>query len=288
MIAKVVIAPFGPRNADDTEVCRQKPVRAQIIKRGNEFSLGKISGCPKDYDRTWVTRTGSRLGRIHRQRLFDWQRFNVTAKLVPHGGKHFFGKRVLFSRTKASKEGSAEYLSWSRLIDGRLNRPSSFARVLNKPSKVIKVRIFGQCHCRKVEEPRTDHAAPSPKFGNVRQIEFVPISVGQPLQRCSPQNIESFGVSLHQPILDPVMDHLYEMPGTRRSAIQKALFRGTLELFASRRGRKIALTRSKCRKDGLEPFPRFAIYSDHQTVSAFDSPNASARPRIEIMDPFFF
>src|SRR3984893_7970709 len=263
MIAKVVSAPFGPRNADDTEVCRQKPVRAQIIKRGNEFSLGKISGCPKDYDRTWVTRTGSRLGRIHRQRLFDWQRFNVTAKLVPHGGKHFFGKRVLFSRTKASKEGSAEHLSWSRLIDGRLNRPSSFAGVLHTPSEVIKVRIFCQRHCRKVEEPRADHAAPSPKFGYVRQIEIVPISVGQPIQRCSAQNIEPLGVSLDKPIFDPIVDHLNEMRGTRRSAIQIAIFRGTLELFASRRRRRIALAGGKCRKNWFEPFHRFAISSDH-------------------------
>src|ERR1035437_146265 len=50
-----------------------------------------------------------------------------------------------------------------------------------------------------------------------------------------PQNVQSFGVGSHQSVFNPVMDHLDEMAGAGRPAMEITLLDRATNLFPSRR-----------------------------------------------------
>src|ERR1017187_9294455 len=96
------------------------------------------------------------------------------------------------------------------------------------------------------------------------------------------QNVKSFGVGSHQSVFNPVMDHLDEMAGAGRPAMEVTLLDRATNLFPSRRARDIAASRSKRLEDWIEVQYGIAFTSDHQTITALDPPHAAARPHIDI------
>ena len=48
--AKLIIIEFRSRHANDCEIIRQQVLVFQIVKRGNQFALGEITGGTKDYE----------------------------------------------------------------------------------------------------------------------------------------------------------------------------------------------------------------------------------------------
>ena len=58
-----------------------------------------------------------------------------------------------------------------------------------------------------------------------REVEVVALVGRQRLVAGVAQDVEAFGVRLHQAVLDPVVDHLHEVAGARRTAMQVATLR---------------------------------------------------------------
>src|ERR1017187_9805461 len=101
-----------------------------------------------------------------------------------------------------------------------------------------------------------------------------------------PQNVKSFGEGSHQSVFNPVMNHLGEMAGAGRSAMEIPLLDRATNLFPSGRARNIAASRSKRLEDWIEVQYGIALTSDHQTITALDPPHAAARPHIDIANTF--
>src|ERR1035438_2663067 len=86
-----------------------------------------------------------------------------------------------------------------------------------------------------------------------------------------PQNVKSFGVGSHQSVFNPVMNHLDEMAGTGRSAMEITLLDRAANLFPSGCARNIAASWSKRPKDWIQVQYGIALASDHQTITAHRS-----------------
>src|SRR5205823_179327 len=98
------------------------------------------------------------------------------------------------------------------------------------------------------------------------------------------ENVESLRVGLHEAVLDAVVDHLDEVAGAGGTAVEIALFCRALHLFAAGRARDVAAAGSEDTKDRIQPFHRGLLTADHQAVSALETPDASARADIEIVN----
>src|SRR5215471_11819428 len=105
----------------------------------------------------------------------------------------------------------------------------------------------------------TDDTAASPYFRDIAQIEIVAIELGIAQRRgfgigrvlllagiCMAQDVHPFGVSRHDPILDAVMDHLDEVPGPVRTAVQVAELGGAADFLSSKGAWDIPRTGRQC------------------------------------------
>src|SRR5476649_272684 len=101
-----------------------------------------------------------------------------------------------------------------------------------------------------------------------------------------PQNVKSFGVGSHQSVFNPVMNHLNEMAGAGRPAMEITVLDRATYLFPSRCTRDIAAPRSERLEDWVEVQYGIALASNHQTITALDPPHATARPHIDVANTF--
>ena len=65
------------------------------------------------------------------------------------------------------------------------------------------------------------------------------------------QDVEPLGVRLHQSVLDAVVDHLDEVPGARRAAVEVALF-GRASLLRDQGARDVADARGERLRNRVE------------------------------------
>src|SRR4051812_34743571 len=100
----------------------------------------------------------------------------------------------------------------------------------------------------------------TPQFRNLCEIE---LHVGSFLEQREP-----FCIGLHHPVLDSVVHHLDEMPGTGRTDS------GPAAILRRRQ-------RLKQRRESLNGF-NFA--TDHQAISTGEAPDPAACPDINKMD----
>ena len=100
------------------------------------------------------------------------------------------------------------------------------------------------------------------------------------------QNAHPFRVGGHDAVLDPVMDHLDEVAGAVRPAVQVAQLGGAADAFAPGRTRDVPRTRRQRLEDRIE-MPHSAFWSaDHHAVTAFQAPYAAAGADIHVIDSF--
>jgi len=82
------------------------------------------------------------------------------------------------------------------------------------------------------------------------------------------------------------MNHLDEVSGAGRPAMEITVLGRATSLFPSRCARDIAASRSERLEDWIELQYGIALTADHQTITALDPPHAAARPHIDIANPF--
>src|SRR5687767_13269581 len=98
------------------------------------------------------------------------------------------------------------------------------------------------------------------------------------------QNRQSLGVGGHDPVLDPVVDHLDKVPRAGRTAMEVAhLPRPRFPLLAGS-SRSSVYPGGEGIPEGLETSKRLAIATDHQTETAFETVHPPARSNVEIGD----
>ena len=102
------------------------------------------------------------------------------------------------------------------------------------------------------------------------------------------QDVEAFSIGRHDSVFDAVVDHLDEMPGPVRAAMQKALFSAAAAGFASGGWRGGTSAGRECRKDRLQVSDNVVLAANHQAVAAVEPGHASAGADIDVMNSFFF
>ena len=98
------------------------------------------------------------------------------------------------------------------------------------------------------------------------------------------QDVEALGVGLHQSVLDAVMHHLDEVPGTGRAGVDVTALGAAIAFLAPWRARDIAKPGSKRRKDRIEVIHGLLRAADHHAIAALDTPDAAGGAAIDVAD----
>src|SRR5947207_1530132 len=88
------------------------------------------------------------------------------------------------------------------------------------------------------------------------------------------KDVEAFGVSLHQSVLDSVVDHLHEVSGARWPAIDIAILGSAGNFFASRRARDLGPSGRQSLENRIEMLHSFPGAANHHAITTFQSPHA--------------
>src|SRR5215213_11834774 len=135
-------------------------------------------------------------------RLFD----RVPAELAAQGGYDLHGEGVLLAGGETGEEGACYGIRRHVLCDRLEDGPASLAGVLDVAADAVQVGVVFEGVLGELEEPATDDA---PLVPQAREGPEVVVVAGLL------QDLEPFGVGLEHPVLDAVVDHLGEVPGSR-------------------------------------------------------------------------
>src|ERR1043166_26946 len=98
------------------------------------------------------------------------------------------------------------------------------------------------------------------------------------------QNADAFGICGHDSVLDPVMDHLHEMAGAVRPAMQVTLFGSAAKLVAAGSARHLPRPRREGGKNRIEPLNYLCVAANHHAITTVQAPNAAAGSDIDIVN----
>ena len=151
------------------------------------------------------------------------RRLGVAAEPVPHRRQQALGEGVLLARAEAGEERGGEDVGRHPALDRGGDRPAALARILDEARVLGQARALGEGRGGEVEQPRGDHAAAPPELRDLGERQGVALACGDLLAGGAVQQIEALGVGLHQAVLDAVVDHLHEVAGAGRAAVEEAL-----------------------------------------------------------------
>src|SRR5215475_11287203 len=86
------------------------------------------------------------------------------------------------------------------------------------------------------------------------------------------QNAHTFGVGSHQSVLDAVMDHLDEMAGAVRSAMQVTLFSSAAKLFPAGSARHVAGPGREGGENRIEMSNYLGVAANHHAIATLQTP----------------
>jgi hypothetical protein len=149
------------------------------------------------------------------------------------------GEVGLAARGEAFVKGGAERSGRSADLDGGEHRPAALARVGDTSAELGEIRRAGERGRGEVEQPEGEDRAAPPDLRDRGHVDRVAVVIAI-AKRCRSgvagplfaadvrplQDVQALGIGGHQPVLDPVMDHLDEVAGAARSAVQIAAFGG--------------------------------------------------------------
>ena len=140
------------------------------------------------------------------------------------------------------------------------------------------------------------HAAPAPEFGDFPDRQMVVEVIAHPwggfgvmadrtrIDVRILEDIEALGQGRHHAVFHAIMDHLDEVSGAGRAAMEVAVFRRAAGFFPSRRAGQIAAPGSDRLEDRVEVLHGTLLAPDHQTVAALESPYPAARAAIDVVN----
>src|SRR3569833_4034539 len=92
-----------------------------------------------------------------------------------------------------------------------------------------------ECRRGEIEQPGGNDTPAPPDLGDIGQIEIEAVGGGQLLAARILQDVETFGIGLHQAIFDAVVDHLYKMTGSDGTCMDVAALHTGVAIVAPRR-----------------------------------------------------
>src|SRR6185437_10920636 len=176
------------------------------------------------------------------------------------------------------------HLRRNGLLDRRFDGPAALAGILDAAGKILQLRILRKRRGAEIEQPGGDHAAAPPDLRDVRDVEHEALLLRQVFRVLVAKNAEALRIGLHQPVLDAVVHHLDEMPGTGRAGMDIAALGPRVARLAARCARDVAKAGGECRKDRIEALNGLLGTADHHAVAALDAPDAARGAAIDITD----
>src|SRR5262249_3522723 len=225
--------------------------------------------------------------------------FQMTAETKAHGGEEFVLVIGLAAGGESFVQSSCQNRHRNAFVDGGLDGPAALAGIGDAAGELGELRIGGESVRGKIQQPGGDDAAATPYFGDIGEVEFVlilfriaqrgrfRIGVALLLPNISSfQHPKALGVCRHNAVFDAVVNHLDEMAGPVGTAMQVALFGGTLEFFAARGARDAADTGAEGGENGVQLLNHIGFAANHHAVSTFQSPDAATGSDVDIMNAF--
>src|SRR5206468_10412 len=157
------------------------------------------------------------------------------SEALAHRGEDLFGEGVLLARAEAHVQRRTEHVRRNGFLDCGEQRPATFAGILHVARVVAQVLVAGERHRGEIEEPRRHHTAAPPYLGNVGEVEIHAMLRRQLVAARMPQDVEAFGVRLHEAVLDAVVHHLHEMAGPVGTGMQVTLLDARIARLTLRR-----------------------------------------------------
>src|SRR3954465_10394090 len=142
----------------------------------------------------------------------------VAAELVAEGGLDLGGEGLLLAGGEPAEERQRDHRSRNVLVHRRLDRPATFAAVLDISLDRLQARVLLEGVGEKIEQPGADDAPLHPGAGDPSQIE-----IGE---RRRLEDLEALAVRGHEPVLDPVVHHLHVMARAPPTRVDEPVFPG--------------------------------------------------------------
>src|SRR5262249_26386325 len=184
----------------------------------------------------------------------------VAAELVAHSGEELARVGPAQTAVEAVIEREGDDRRGDVEVDGLVDRPASFARVLHEALNAGELGVLLECLRGQIEEPGADDGAVAPGLGDLVEVE------SELLPRA--EDLESLGVRLHHPVLDPVVDHLDVVPRARGTHAAPAL----------------RLAGRECLQDGAQALDGLRLAADHHPVADRQTPDAAADADVDVVD----
>ena len=268
------------------EVAARRPRRAGARRGRGRRRTGRAGGCH-----------GSRRGGLERlpggpfpegrtvSASVTSRLLGVAAEPLAHRRQHLVGEVGLAARGEPRVERRGEHRRRHALVD-RGHRPSSGPRPSRTRDRRSSARSGDSCRAWAVRSssqepitlPRRQTSATSGEVDVVLVVLGVlragVVSASTPAWLADVrvlEDVQALGVGGHDPVLDPVVDHLHEVAGAVGPAVQVALLGGAR---VARRGRACAARRRRpgraWRRSGRAVPTASSVAADHQAVAAIE------------------
>ena len=201
--------------------------------------------------------------------------------------------------SKRSNKRRRDHRGGNTLVDRGENGPASLARVRDPAGEVVEIGRAGEGIGDQVDEPRADDRAAAPYLGHLSHVDVVLVGLGVSQWRGLGVDLltafarigvlddaQSLGDGRHHPVLHAVVDHLDEVPGAVRAAVQIALGRRAVACgSAPGVGAALPIPGAIVLKIGSRRCTTSGLPADHEAVAAIEAPDAATGAAVEIVNP---
>jgi hypothetical protein len=98
------------------------------------------------------------------------------------------------------------------------------------------------------------------------------------------EHVQALGIRLHEPVLDPVVDHLHEVACAGLAAVEPALLLGGGSPSRPVCG-PASTPGASASSTGARRSDRLVVAADHQAVAALQAPDTAADADVDVVDP---
>jgi hypothetical protein len=126
----------------------------------------------------------------------------VPAELVAERREDLRAVGIVLARAEPGEERERDDRRRDVAVDRLLDGPAALPGIGHPALEVREVRVLRERPFGQFEQPRTDDRTVVPDPGDAREVELVVARM---------HDLEAFGIGLHEPVFDPVVDHLHVM-----------------------------------------------------------------------------
>ncbi len=184
----------------------------------------------------------------------------VPAELVAQRRHDLHRRAVLLPAGEPRVERRRDHGQRDRVVHRGLDGPAPLAAVLRVPAQPRQVGVLLQRVDHQVQQPGADDRALLPAAHHRGDV-------GHHVGRL--EQLPALGVGLHEAVLDAVVDHLGEVPGSDRAGVDEAAVALGLEHVEER----------------LHERDLLGSAADHEAVALGQPPDATGHPGVHEADP---